>query len=179
MNNCCRTLFFNSSKSRLPLHYRSVLGFDALRDWFFPSMFSCSDFCSNLIVKTSIRGCGIWYVSFKDLPSQDVNASQTEALRKLSLMHRLVISTGEGAISENVIGKLSEGKASHVPYRDSKLTRLLKTSLSGHGHVSLICTVTPASTNMEETHNTLKFASRAKRVEIYASRNKVRSRITN
>jgi predicted RNase H-like nuclease (RuvC/YqgF family) len=37
----------------------------------------------------------------------------------------------------------------------------------------LICTVTPASSNMEETHNTLKFASRAKRVEIYASRNKI------
>ncbi|XP_065621477.1 kinesin-like protein KIN-7D, mitochondrial [Quercus suber] len=74
---------------------------------------------------------------------------------------------------EDVIGKLSEGKASHVPYRDSKLTRLLQSSLSGHGHVSLICTVTPASSNMEETHNTLKFASRAKRVEIYASRNKI------
>ncbi|KAK7824485.1 kinesin-like protein kin-7d [Quercus suber] len=70
---------------------------------------------------------------------------------------------------EDVIGKLSEGKASHVPYRDSKLTRLLQSSLSGHGHVSVI---TPASSNMEETHNTLKFASRAKRVEIYASRNK-------
>ncbi|KAE8680030.1 Detected protein of confused Function [Hibiscus syriacus] len=37
----------------------------------------------------------------------------------------------------------------------------------------VICTVTPASSNMEETHNTLKFASRAKRVEIYASRNKI------
>ncbi|KAG6403616.1 hypothetical protein SASPL_135842 [Salvia splendens] len=72
-----------------------------------------------------------------------------------------------------VIGKLSEGKASHVPYRDSKLTRLLQSSLSGRGHVSLICTITPASSNMEETHNTLKFASRAKRVEIYASRNRI------
>lgn len=40
-------------------------------------------------------------------------------------------------------------------------------------HLQLICTVTPASSNMEETHNTLKFASRAKRVEIYASRNQV------
>jgi len=39
--------------------------------------------------------------------------------------------------------------------------------------LQLICTVTPASSSMEETHNTLKFASRAKRVEIYASRNKV------
>ncbi|KAM3398326.1 hypothetical protein P3S68_001841 [Capsicum galapagoense] len=37
----------------------------------------------------------------------------------------------------------------------------------------LICTVTPASSNMEETHNTLKFASRAKRVKIYLSRNKL------
>jgi len=40
-------------------------------------------------------------------------------------------------ISWKVIGKLSEGKASHVPYRDSKLTRLLQSSLSGHGHVSV------------------------------------------
>lgn len=37
----------------------------------------------------------------------------------------------------------------------------------------LICTITPASSNFEETHNTLKFASRAKRVEIYASCNRV------
>ncbi|CAH1449343.1 unnamed protein product [Lactuca virosa] len=37
-----------------------------------------------------------------------------------------------------VIRKLSEGKASHVPYRDPKLTRLLQSSLSGHGHVSII-----------------------------------------
>ncbi|KAG0474889.1 hypothetical protein HPP92_014575 [Vanilla planifolia] len=75
--------------------------------------------------------------------------------------------------SQLVIGKLSESRATHIPYRDSKLTRLLQSSLSGHGLVSLICNVTPASSNMEETHNTLKFASRAKRVEIYASRNRI------
>ena len=36
-----------------------------------------------------------------------------------------------------VISKLTEGRASHIPYRDSKLTRLLQSSLSGHGRISV------------------------------------------
>ncbi|KAI6690935.1 hypothetical protein NL676_027763 [Syzygium grande] len=72
-----------------------------------------------------------------------------------------------------VISKLTDGKPSHIPYRDSKLTRLLQSSLSGHGRISLICTVTPASSNSEETHNTLKFAHRSKHVEVKASQNKI------
>ncbi|TYK16029.1 centromere-associated protein E-like [Cucumis melo var. makuwa] len=76
-------------------------------------------------------------------------------------------------ISPKVISKLTDGKANHIPYRDSKLTRLLQSSLSGHGRVSLICTVTPASSSSEETHNTLKFAHRAKHIEIQAAQNKI------
>ncbi|XP_013637695.1 PREDICTED: centromere-associated protein E isoform X1 [Brassica oleracea var. oleracea] len=72
-----------------------------------------------------------------------------------------------------VISKLTDSKAAHIPYRDSKLTRLLQSTLSGHGLVSLICTITPASSTSEETHNTLKFAQRCKHVEIKASRNKI------
>ncbi|XP_021619419.1 kinesin-like protein KIN-7K, chloroplastic isoform X2 [Manihot esculenta] len=72
-----------------------------------------------------------------------------------------------------VISKLTDGRASHIPYRDSKLTRLLQSSLSGHGRVSLICTVTPSSSSYEETHNTLKFAHRAKHIEIQAAQNKI------
>ncbi|KAJ0257563.1 Kinesin-like protein KIN-7C [Hirschfeldia incana] len=72
-----------------------------------------------------------------------------------------------------VISKLTDAKAAHIPYRDSKLTRLLQSTLSGHGLVSLICTITPASSTSEETHNTLKFAQRCKHVEIKASRNKI------
>ncbi|XP_020958514.1 kinesin-like protein KIN-7K, chloroplastic [Arachis ipaensis] len=72
-----------------------------------------------------------------------------------------------------VISKLTEDKPSHIPYRDSKLTRLLQSSLSGHGRVSLICTVTPSSSSTEETHNTLKFAHRAKHIEIQAAQNKI------
>lgn len=104
-----------------------------------------------------------------DLAGSESSKTETTGVRRKegSYINKSLLTLG------TVIGKLSEGKASHVPYRDSKLTRLLQSSLSGHGHVSLICTVTPASSNMEETHNTLKFASRAKRVEIYASRNKI------
>ncbi|KAF6160532.1 hypothetical protein GIB67_019472 [Kingdonia uniflora] len=104
-----------------------------------------------------------------DLAGSESSKTETTGLRRKegAYINKSLLTLG------TVIGKLSEGKASHVPYRDSKLTRLLQSSLSGHGHVSLICTVTPASSNMEETHNTLKFASRAKRVEICASRNKI------
>lgn len=75
-----------------------------------------------------------------------------------------------------VIHKLSEskGKKTHVPFRDSKLTRLLQSSLTGSGaKMAVICCVTPASSQAEETHNTLKFASRAKKIEIKTSKNEL------
>lgn len=73
-----------------------------------------------------------------------------------------------------VIAKLSDGNAAHIPFRDSKLTRLLQSSLTGNGaRISVICTVTPASSQAEETHNTLKFATRAKKIEISAQRNEI------
>ena len=73
-----------------------------------------------------------------------------------------------------VIAKLSDKKdPGHVPYRDSKLTRVLQPALSGKGKVSLICTVTPASGNVEETHNTLKFAHRAKSIQVSTHLNEV------
>lgn len=45
-----------------------------------------------------------------------------------------------------VIGKLADGNAAHVPFRDSKLTRLLQRSLTGHGaRIAIVCNITPAS----------------------------------
>uniref|UniRef100_A0A1J3G4G2 Kinesin-related protein 11 n=2 Tax=Noccaea caerulescens TaxID=107243 RepID=A0A1J3G4G2_NOCCA len=104
-----------------------------------------------------------------DLAGSESSKTETTGLRRKegSYINKSLLTLG------TVIGKLSEGKATHIPYRDSKLTRLLQSSLSGHGHVSLICTITPASSSSEETHNTLKFASRAKTIEIYASRNQI------
>ncbi|XP_065021266.1 kinesin-like protein KIN-7K, chloroplastic [Musa acuminata AAA Group] len=128
----------------------------------------------TLMIESSAHGDeydGVMYsqLNLIDLAGSESSKTETTGLRRKegSYINKSLLTLG------TVIGKLSEGKASHIPYRDSKLTRLLQTSLSGHGHVSLICTVTPASGSMEETHNTLKFASRAKQVEIYASRNRI------
>ncbi|KAM6542080.1 hypothetical protein CsatB_006527 [Cannabis sativa] len=104
-----------------------------------------------------------------DLAGSESSKTETTGLRRKegSYINKSLLTLG------TVISKLTDGKATHIPYRDSKLTRLLQSSLSGHGRISLICTVTPASSNTEETHNTLKFAHRSKHVEIKASQNKI------
>ncbi|KAL4379213.1 hypothetical protein GQ457_02G024490 [Hibiscus cannabinus] len=104
-----------------------------------------------------------------DLAGSESSKAETTGVRRKegSYINKSLLTLG------TVISKLTDGRASHIPYRDSKLTRLLQSSLSGHGHVSLICTVTPSSSNTEETHNTLKFAHRAKHIEIQAAQNKI------
>ncbi|EHB05164.1 Kinesin-like protein KIF11 [Heterocephalus glaber] len=55
-------------------------------------------------------------------------------------------------------------KTPHVPYRESKLTRILQDSLGGRTRTSIIATVSPASLNLEETLSTLEYAHRAKNI---------------
>lgn len=62
----------------------------------------------------------------------------------------------------NVISALVDGRSSHVPYRDSKLTRLLQDSLGGNTKTVMIACISPAAFNYEETLSTLRYASRAK-----------------
>ncbi|KAE9593911.1 hypothetical protein Lal_00016921 [Lupinus albus] len=104
-----------------------------------------------------------------DLAGSESSKAGTTGMRRRegSYINKSLLTLG------TVISKLTEEKPSHIPYRDSKLTRLLQSSLSGHGRVSLICTVTPSSSSTEETHNTLKFANRAKHIEIQAAQNKI------
>ncbi|XP_073115420.1 kinesin-like protein KIN-7A [Elaeis guineensis] len=64
-----------------------------------------------------------------------------------------------------VIRKLSVGKRSgHIPYRDSKLTRILQLSLGGNARTAIICTMSPAHSHVEQSRNTLHFATCAKEV---------------
>ena len=66
----------------------------------------------------------------------------------------------------NVINKLAEGKKMHIPYRDSKLTRLLSMALGGNSLITVICNVSPSANNFFQTLSTLRFASRAKVVKL-------------
>lgn len=65
----------------------------------------------------------------------------------------------------NVISALVESKAGHIPYRDSKLTRLLQDSLGGNTKTVMIAAVSPADYNYEETLSTLRYAARAKAIK--------------
>ncbi|CAN1232832.1 Kinesin-like protein KIN-1 [Linum perenne] len=67
----------------------------------------------------------------------------------------------------NVINALtcSSSKPSHIPYRDSKLTRLLQDALGGHSRTALICCCSPSSSNSSETLSTLRFGTRAKHIK--------------
>lgn len=63
----------------------------------------------------------------------------------------------------NCINKLADG-AKHIPYRDSNLTRIIKDSLGGNCQTVMIANVSPSSLTYEDTYNTLKYASRAKKI---------------
>ncbi|GAB2245929.1 hypothetical protein Droror1_Dr00001422 [Drosera rotundifolia] len=64
-----------------------------------------------------------------------------------------------------VIRKLSGGKKiGHIPYRESKLTRILQTSLGGNARTAIICTMSPALSHVEQSRVTLSFATSAKEV---------------
>lgn len=64
-----------------------------------------------------------------------------------------------------VINSLTDGKSSHIPYRDSKLTRILQESLGGNSRTTLIINCSPSSYNDAETIGTLRFGTRAKSIK--------------
>jgi kinesin family protein 5 len=114
---------------------------------------------------------------------QENKATQKKLTGKLYLVDlagsEKVSKTGaEGAVLEeakninkslsalgNVISALAEGTKTHVPYRDSKLTRILQESLGGNSRTTIVICCSPASWNEGETKSTLLFGSRAKTIK--------------
>ena len=68
----------------------------------------------------------------------------------------------------NVINALTDPKIKHIPYRDSKLTRLLQNSLGGNCKTSMIAMISPYDGSFNESISTLNFAKRAKSIRIKA-----------
>ena len=93
--------------------------------------------------------------------SERVSHSHAEGvrLREGGLINRSLLTLG------NVINKLADGNSLHIPYRDSKLTRILQPALGGNSRTGIFCHITPASSYSDETLSTLKFANRAKTIK--------------
>jgi len=68
-------------------------------------------------------------------------------------------------------GKSASTASTHIPYRDSKLTRLLQDSLGGNSKTIMVACISPADTNVEESINTLRYASRTRNIQNSAIRN--------
>ncbi|KAK9284156.1 hypothetical protein L1049_023324 [Liquidambar formosana] len=111
-------------------------------------------------------------VNFVDLAGSE-RASQSlsagSRLKEGCHINRSLLTLG------TVIRKLSKGRSGHVPFRDSKLTRILQSSLSGNAKNAIICTMSPARSHVEQSRNTLLFASCAKEVTTNAQINVVMS----
>ncbi|KAL9245657.1 hypothetical protein vseg_019282 [Gypsophila vaccaria] len=111
-------------------------------------------------------------LNFVDLAGSE-RASQAlsagSRLKEGSHINRSLLTLG------TVIRKLSKGGIGHVPYRDSKLTRILQSSLGGNARTAVICTMSPARSYSEQSRNTLLFASCAKEVTTNAHVNVVMS----
>ena len=82
------------------------------------------------------------------------------------------INTSLSALGNVVNALTQKGKRGHIPYRDSKLTRLLQDSLGGNAFTLMMCNISPALVNAAETLSSLRFAQRAKMIENKASVNR-------
>ncbi|RKP36867.1 kinesin motor domain-containing protein, partial [Dimargaris cristalligena] len=112
-------------------------------------------------------GVRISQLNLIDLAGSEKASGSMERRKEGAFINKSLLTLG------TVIAKLTDEKSAHIPFRDSKLTRILQSSLSGHARVSVICTASPAALNYEETMNTLKFASRVKRVTIRAETHQI------
>ncbi|ORZ13713.1 hypothetical protein BCR42DRAFT_467444 [Absidia repens] len=132
---------------------------------------------------------GEWIVAHSKLHFVDLAGS--ERLKRTSAegdrrKEGININAGLLALG-NVISALASGSSSqfsnkkptHVPYRDSKLTRMLQDSLGGNAVTLMIACISPAEQNLAETSNTIKYAHRARNIKNKVGRNEVEDWRTN
>ncbi|NXG73574.1 KIF4 protein, partial [Baryphthengus martii] len=111
--------------------------------------------------KNSSFRCKLHLVDLAGSERQKKTKAEGDRLKEGININKGLLSLG------NVISALGDEnkKGGFVPYRDSKLTRLLQDSLGGNSHTLMIACVSPADSNLEETLNTLRYADRARKIK--------------
>lgn len=126
---------------------------------------SHSIFC--LYVERCDREDGEEQIRAAKLNMVDLAGSERQGKTKASgdrLREATMINLSLSALG-NVISALVDGKTKNIPFRDSKLTRLLHDSLGGNTKTIIVSVVSPAAVNYDETLSTLRYASRAKNIK--------------
>eukprot|EP01059_Diplonema_ambulator_P029382 TRINITY_DN4878_c0_g1_i1.p1 TRINITY_DN4878_c0_g1~~TRINITY_DN4878_c0_g1_i1.p1 ORF type:complete len:993 (+),score=295.70 TRINITY_DN4878_c0_g1_i1:46-3024(+) len=128
----------------------------------------------QLLVQTKPKGAGVdttsrvGKLSLIDLAGSE-RAAATEN-RGLRLKEGANINKSLLALG-NVINALASKKTSFIGYRDSKLTRMLKDSLGGNCRTVMVTNISPSFLTYEDTHNALKYAHRAKCIQVTLKKN--------
>jgi centromeric protein E len=101
-------------------------------------------------------------ITFIDLSGSEMSGTDSGQRQEGACIKRSLLVLGK------IISKLAGGASSHLPFRDSKLTRLLQPALTCDSNTSIICNISPRSANLRETVSTLQFASRACKIILAA-----------
>ncbi|KAH8033569.1 hypothetical protein HPB51_014349 [Rhipicephalus microplus] len=119
-------------------------------------------------VTSTSKGIRVSKLSFVDLDGSERvaagNKDIKDQIREGTKVHLSLLTLG------NCFDALSKGGAQWVPYRDSKLTHILKDSLGGTCRTLLMAFVSPSKLSYTDTHNTLKYAERAMKIELQAQK---------
>ncbi|KAH9080326.1 kinesin-domain-containing protein [Lactarius deliciosus] len=110
-------------------------------------------------------------LSLIDLAGSEKATSDKERTREGKFINTSLLTLGSviATLAENA----SKGKNDHVPFRNSKLTRMLQPSLSGDARISVVCTLNPDVNAVGESTSTLLFAQRIKKVQLNAKKKEI------
>ncbi|KAG9006421.1 Kinesin-like protein kip2 [Tulasnella sp. 427] len=110
-------------------------------------------------------------LSLIDLAGSERATSDKERTSEGKYINQSLLTLGTviGTLAENA----SKNKKDFVPFRNSKLTKLLQPSLSGNARISVVCTLNPSPASVAESTSTLQFASRVKKVQLNATRKEI------
>jgi centromeric protein E len=129
-----------------------------------------NDGATMVTAKAGAGGVRVSTLSLIDLAGSERAAENKERRQEGAHINKSLLTLGN-VISKLADAKSGKGNVEHLPYRDSKLTRLLQPALSGNSLVSILCTISTAPSNgvaaangssLGETLNTLQFAARAR-----------------